>query len=533
MEFSKESTIYLEKINKILSPQKKEGLKNIIIIMLYSIAILSLIYLLYEITRRYWYYDSIKLVIAIGILGGIRLFIRFLHIARVIIYKIILFPRLKREASTSFSNIKNLFVIVPTYMEKDWITYSVFKSIILESAKVLIHVTVVVCTNDPGDRKNIHDILEEFPLADNTDMHIINQTKTGKRNALADSLCFIRTIAKEPERSLIALMDGDAIWGKNLLLKTLPYFEVNPRLAGVTTNEEIISFGSDFYEHWFDFRLSIRDYYMSSHSFSKKILCLTGRFSVIRGDIGVRDDFIEIVGNDSMNHWLWGYVKFLGGDDKSTWFWIYKNGHLINKNEFMYIPDATAYTIECINENGVMRTLKNLKRWFTNTARNNTRSLLIPPFVRTPFFIWFCILSQRLTMFTNFIGVITAITLSIFVNIIFLPAFLYVFLLGSFFINIVISISRKRMLYHGIYIRFFDQFVGTVVKLWAFSHMAQQKWLHRGGQKMEVKGGSLSNLLRLTYGKYEFGIKIVLIVFLVMLVTGILNFNTLRLMWSR
>jgi glycosyltransferase Alg8 len=418
-------------------------------------------------------------------------------------------------------------------MEKDWITYSVFKSIIRESGKVPINITIVVCTDDPGDRKHIHDILMDFPLPDNTKLKIIGQTKTGKRNALADSIRYVRTIAGQPEKSLIILMDGDVIWSENLLLKTLPYFNANPRLAGVTTNEEVISFGSDFYRHWFDFRLATRDYYMNSHSFSKKILCLTGRFSAIRGDIGMLDDFIEIVENDSMDHWLWGNVKFLGGDDKSTWFWIFKNGHLIGKNELMYIPDAVVYTIECINEDGVMRALKNLKRWFTNTARNNMRSLLVPPFLRTPFFIWFCILSQRLTMFTNFIGIITALALSLLVNWIFLPAFIYIFLLSTILINTIISINRGRMLFHGIYIRFFDQFIGSMIKLWAFSHIAQQKWIHRGGQKMDDQGQFLSVFLRKTYGKYEFAIKLVLMVFVILLTTGILTPDTLRLLWSR
>lgn len=531
MVFSEDSKNYLQKIEGILSEKHKITLKSAGVIVCYCLALALLVYLLYDITCKYWYYDTVKLFIALGTVGLIRLGIKFAHIIRVLIYKSVIFPKLRQKAGTSFSSIKELFVIVPTYMEKDWITHAVFRSISLESAKVPIKVTVVVCTNDPGDREHINATLNDFPLAKNTRVRIIGQSTKGKRNALADSLRYIRKIAKKPENSLIALMDGDAIWGEDLLQKTLPIFETNPRVGGVTTNEELISFGSEFYKNWFDYRLAIRDYYMSSHSFSKKTLCLTGRFSVIRGSIGVLDDFIEIVENDSMNHWLWGKVKFLGGDDKSTWFWIYKNGHKIGKNEFIYVPDATVYTIECINENGFVRAQKNLKRWFTNTARNNMRSLQILPFIRTPFFIWFCILSQRLTMFTNLIGILTALALGIFVNAVFLPAFLYLFLVNTFFMNMVISINRKRTLYHGIYIRFIDQFVGTIVKLWSFSHIAQQKWVHRGGQKMDVNGGSWSNMLRLIYGKYEFAIKIVFIVFLVLVITGILNpFYDIRLL---
>lgn len=522
MKFSKESQDYYDQVLEQLKPLNKD-FKYYMTVLLYVGTIVLMITLLYSVARMYWYYDAIKPLIAVGIWGIIRWGLKFINILRVLIYRRIYYPMLRRKNKGIKGDIKEINVIVPTYKEKDWITYAVFKSISIETAKTDIPVNIVVNTSDEGDINNINETLKEFPLKNNTKLVIIRQQGKGKRNALAESLKYIQEHA-DRENGVVIFMDGDSIWGEDLLLKTIPFFENNPKTGGLTTDEELVSFGSEFYNRWFDHRLALRDYYMSSHALSKRLLCLTGRFSLVRSELALRPEFIEMVEDDHIHHWLWGRIKFLGGDDKSTWFWVYKNGHKVGKPDFIYVKDALVYTIECIdNENGYIRAHQNLKRWFTNTARNNTRSMMILPFFRAPFFIWLAIVLQRLTMFTNFFGIATAVTLSIVLDPIFIPAFLYLTIIGALFSTLMFSINRKRLLFWGPLIHINNQWIGNFIKLWAFSHIAQQKWAHRGGQKMGVSKTDFSNVLRLWYCKYEFGMKIALIIFIVLIMTGVIS----------
>lgn len=522
MNFTETAQANLRKIESMINSGNRSRDKAWLIIIYILISAAS-IYFIYCFTKTFWFRQSPKVFYIIGVAGALSWLVKITHILRIIIYRKLMVPHILSRPDDPLQCIREFYVVVPTYKEKEWITYAVFRSISIETAKVDFPVTIIVNTPDETDVQNIRETLAEYPLKENVKLVTLSQVGKGKRSALAESLKYIKTQAHF-ENSAVALMDGDCIWGNDLLANVFPFFNKNPRLGGITTNEELICFGSLFYEKWFDYRLAFRDFYMCSHSFGKRTLCLTGRFAVIRSEIALRDDFIWIVENDCMEHWLWGHIKFLGGDDKSTWFWIYKNGYQVNKDELLYLPKALVYTLECINgENGFMRSQKNLKRWFTNTARNNTRSLMVTPVKQAPFFIWLCILMQRITMYSNFLGITTALVLCIQTDIMYLPAFLYLCILQALLATIIFSINRKRFLYWGIYIQIVNQWIGTFVKMWAFSHIAQQKWVHRGGQKTGVKGKNLMNHIKSFYAQYEFFLKIFFIVVWVLFMTKVIN----------
>ena len=73
-------------------------------------------------------------------------------------------------------------------------------------------------------------------------------------------------------------------------------------------------------------------------------MCLTGRFSLFRGEAAFHPGFADQLEFDQLDDWLWGRFKFLSGDDKSTWFWLLKKRY-----EMLYIPDALVYSIETIS----------------------------------------------------------------------------------------------------------------------------------------------------------------------------------------
>src|SRR3546814_11923765 len=77
---------------------------------------------------------------------------------------------------------------------------------------------------------------------------------------------------------------------------------------------------------------------MCSLSLSRRVLVLTGRYSVVRADLCTRPDFIELVERDQLEHRRFGTITFLSGDDKSTWYWLLKNNWAMR-----YLPDVMAY----------------------------------------------------------------------------------------------------------------------------------------------------------------------------------------------
>src|SRR3546814_8509015 len=64
---------------------------------------------------------------------------------------------------------------------------------------------------------------------------------------------------------------------------------------------------------------------MCSLSLSRRVLVLTGRYSVVRADLCTRPDFIQLVERDQLEHRRFGTITFLSGDDKSTRYWLLKN----------------------------------------------------------------------------------------------------------------------------------------------------------------------------------------------------------------
>lgn len=372
--------------DKLESPPAAKGYS--LRVASYIVSLLALVYLLYHYCSKYWYYETALALFPITIWGASRWVVKFTHIIRVIVYKQIVFPSLKKKAGCTMENISHLYIVVPTYLEKDYITYAVFESISKEIQQISIPCTIVVNCGNDADMAHVQQALADHPLpSNNTALFMLRQQGKGKRNALVESLLHIKRYGCGDD-AVVILMDGDSIWKPNLLHNTLPFFCKFPRIGAITTNEELVCFGSKFYEHWFDYRLTQRDFYMSSHSLSRRLLCLTGRLSIFRSCVVMQDSFLAMLADDGINHWLWGHIRFLGGDDKSTWYWLYQNGREKGWEQMLYIPDASICTVEHIHENGFMRSIKNLKRWSVNTARNNFRGLRVFPLYKTPFFIW-------------------------------------------------------------------------------------------------------------------------------------------------
>ncbi|HEY9654410.1 MAG TPA: glycosyltransferase, partial [Crinalium sp.] len=328
-------------------------------------------------------------VIVAGVLGTWRWSWFGLQVLRSRFYVYWLFPRWRKRANRlDQQEIPSVGIVVPTFREETWITERVFGAIAREAQTLSKPITLVAVTT-AEEIIAIEAILRSIdPKLQTIQYMPLLDSGTGKRTALANGLRTLAKVSVIPD--IVCLMDGDAIISEGAVRKCLPFFKMFPKLGGLTTDEKATVVGSKFFGDWLDLRFAQRHLYMCSHSLSRKILCLTGRYSLYRSEAALNPSFANLLENDTLQDWLWGEFKFLSGDDKSTWYWLLRAGY-----DMIYVPDVMVETIETVKGNVPLRMYQNMRRWFGNMLRNGSRAMALGP-VRVGLYPWYCLLDQRL-----------------------------------------------------------------------------------------------------------------------------------------
>lgn len=323
-------------------------------------------------------------LISLSVIGLWRWSWGGLHYLRAIIYRYWYYPTLRRRAEQAMRDlgpIREVTVVATTYNEVPWITKQVVRSLIaefhslsdLDRPPTLVFVT----GGDLDDETVCHEFecaVAEFGESECWPPELVLlRGDQGKRLAIAKALHYLaeRGVSRD---GVIALMDGDSALEPGMFTRCLPIFRLSENVGGVTTNERPLIEAPSWFAEWINLRFGQRHLYMSSISLSHRVLCLTGRFSLYRGDIATNASFINQVENDYGHHWLFGEYRMFSGDDKSTWFWLASHRY-----EMLYVPDATAVTYELIDENPYRRAIANLVRWSGNTLRNSWRVISRAP----------------------------------------------------------------------------------------------------------------------------------------------------------
>src|SRR3546814_8269494 len=94
----------------------------------------------------------------------------------------------------------------------------------------------------------------------------------------------------------------------------MPFFLLEQDLGALTTNNRAVVTGSDVTKEWYDLCYAQRHMLMCSLSLSRRVLVLTGRYSVVRADLCTRPDFIQLVERDQLEHRRFGTITFLSGE---------------------------------------------------------------------------------------------------------------------------------------------------------------------------------------------------------------------------
>ncbi len=436
----------------------------------------------------YFYFVKNETLISIGLFATWRYSWQMTHYLRALYYGLVVYPGIRRKVHQAIREDRfprHVYFIIPSYNEEPWVSVETFFSIMSELSQLPCDATLVVATGSDQDDSVINATHQAHPARYKVNL-ILQRQGQGKRIAMGHSL---RAVARhynqhnfDDEDSVTLFMDGDSYLEPDILKKTLPLFALYPKLGAATTNElAYIRTNSHWYKDWFNLKFGQRHILFQSHSLSKKVLTLTGRFSLFRTSIVVQEDFIRRIENDILTHPFHGKFRFLMGDDKSSWFNVLKDGW-----DMLYIPDVICYSLESRNADFLSLSTSLPYRWYGNTLRNNSRALALGR-KKIGFFIWLCVLDQRISMWTSMVGITGALTLALFRDLVYFPIFIAWVLIVRTIQMFVIAYNGHPVSMLTIPLMLYNQWVGAIIKIRAFFYLADQKW-SKGGVTQDSSG---------------------------------------------
>ena len=447
---------------------------------------------------RTWDRIGTRAVVAIGVVGVWRYTWWFIHFVRAQVYGRVRFPQLRRAAERLWCEgwrPARVNYVITTFMERPETTEAVAASIVAECRATGIPARLYLGSGLPLDEKVIRAFLSRSARDVDLELVIIRQNRPGKRAALGLALRSLSRSGLGPDEPVV-FMDGDTILRAGFLRKCLPLFAVRPDLDALTTAEEAVVLGPTWTAMWLEMRFAQRHLTMQSHALSNKVLALTGRCSVFRGSEVLRGDFIRLVEADNLEDWLWGSIPFLSGDDKSTWFALLKKPA---GTVMLYVPDAMVCTVENIVGSAWIRMRFNLLRWSGNAIRNSGRVIALGP-RRIGWFIWWCVVDQRISMWTGLLGPAAAIMNLFWGD----PGYTLIYLAWISLTRLLLALPL--FMYAGrirpafplfLYV---NQLANSLIKGYLVFRPATQRWLNRGNQHSQAEPSRMGRFRELMAG---------------------------------
>ena len=439
-----------------------------------------------------WDIETQQITLVIGILGIWRYGWWFTHAVRAFIYGRFIYPKMSRQGREIWEEgwrPRHLHFMMTTYKEHREITEMVVRSIIREIRNSGVPGTIWLGSSDRYDE----DIIEDFLMREASDLdvtlRIIRQNVSGKRAAIG---LVLRAMCRLPVENddLVVFMDGDFILDEGAVSRCLPLFKLYPDLQACTTDEEVICIGPRWIENWLKMRFAQRRLAMQSHAVSRRVLTLTGRMSVFRAKHLLKLEFIRILEADHLSHWLWGSFRFLSGDDKSTWYFLLKQGA-----HMRYVPDAMGYTVEVIEGSGLERMVQNFRRWSGNMLRNGMRATALGP-TRMPLFIWWCLVDQRLSMWTMLFSPVLAVLATTIVGPAYLLSYILFIAVSRMLLSLFLFSYSRRVIMSYPWILYLNQLINASVKVYCVYRLSKQRWSNRGNQSAGMGGDSWKETAR-------------------------------------
>lgn len=406
----------------------------------------------------------------IGLVGLWRWGWGGVHMARAWWWRRCAFPPLRVAAAGAAPPA--LFVIVTSYRMDAGQNAAVYGRLLEELAAFGMPAQVVAAVSDAADAHLLEAIFARHApaLAEGSALHLVAQDGTGKRAALVEALRVVRAQAPPPHAQLV-LMDGDTLLQPGTLAGCARVLAAFADLGAVTCDNRPLVRGGAATREWYRLRMAQRDVLMCSVSLSRRLLVLTGRFSIFRMQAALEPGFALALGRDSFDHWRLGRIGMVTGDDKSTWFATLSGGW-----RMLYVPDMAVDCLEELPRGGWARaTTALMLRWYGNMARGNARALALGP-RRIGWFPWLCLLDQRLSPWTTLMGPLVVGIVATAAG----PA-----IIAAYALWVVATRTLATALTGGLtgrfhplfpFLLYYGQVAGALIKIFVFHNPDRQGW---------------------------------------------------------
>lgn len=419
-----------------------------------------------------WQPGAREFIIILGVFGAWRYSWSTVHLVRALIYRHATFPRWRAAADAlgDAGRTSHVYIVLTSYRIRAETTARVYQAAIAEAIRYGRPATIVAGLVELGDQRLIKRLFQQMAPPERIRLVFVRRPASGKRHNLSCALRAVSRLNPPPDAALV-VVDGDTLLTPGSLERSLPFLSLMPDVDGITTDEDCIVVDGPLMQAWHSLRFAQRHQMMSSLSLSRRLLAMTGRMSIYRAAVAVHPSFIEAIENDYLDHWRLGRIKLLTGEDKSTWFWLLRAGRAM-----VYLPDVKVITIEHPpSPHFLVASTLLMLRWFGNMLRAGSRAIALGP-KRVGAFTWWCLVDQRLSMWTPLVGPTVAAYFVLGRS----TAFIYTYLLWVGLTRLVQALllltARPRI--NGLYpiLIYFGQVYGALVKTYILFRPDHQRW---------------------------------------------------------
>ncbi|CAD5107310.1 glycosyltransferase [Zestomonas carbonaria] len=424
-------------------------------------------------------------ILLLGALGTWRYGNAIAHYLRGMYFLHWRFPAMRRavERMGDAALPSQLFMVVTSFRIPAQTTFKVYQSVFREIQRLPVPCTVIASIVEKGDEDLIKQIMRrEVQGRDDIRLLIVRARGTGKRDGLAHAF---RALSRRMpgNDAVVGVVDGDTMLLPGCVANAVKFFAYLPDVGGITTNEFCEVEGGKLIREWHSLRFAQRHINMCSMALSRRVLTMTGRLSFFRARVMTDPEFIRDVEADFLEHWRLGRFQFLTGDDKSSWFSLMRAGW-----DTFYVPDSNTLTVEHPPDKNFLRATRQLMfRWYGNSLRQNFRATRLLGFRQLGMFAMYVLYDQRVSMWTSLLGLTASLTAALLYGAQFLVVYLFWILLSRTLVTLLMPFSGHRVDPLYPLVLYYNQILGSLMKIHAMFHMDQQSWTR---QKTTLSGGA-------------------------------------------
>lgn len=187
----------------------------------------------------------------------------------------------------------------------------------------------------------------------------------------------------------------------------------------------------------------------------------------------------------------------------------------------MYVPDALVWTVDVVEGDPFERSIQNLLRWSGNMLRNGSRAIALGP-RRVGFFIWWCIVDQRIAMWTSLCGPLAMISAGFVISPVFFSSYVLWVLSTRLLLSMFLFYYSKRVDLAFPFILYINQLAAAVVKIYILFRLPMQRWANRQDQHLNFEE-TLKWRLKTLFASYLTLIYVSALFFFVLVYIGVLH----------